>query len=80
MALGALELLKTDYSLAVTGVLGPDGATERVPLGTVWMAVASKDTVRTKKFQFYGDRLRNKDLALSMAMLLIWRFINDRLN
>jgi len=76
MALGALKVLGTDYALAVTGVLGPGGATERVKVGTVWMAVADKDKVKTKEFYFPYDRPRNKDMAASMGMLMIWKFIN----
>jgi len=79
MAIGALRVLNTDYSLAVTGVLGPGGATERVKVGTVWMAVANKDTVKTKEFRFFYDRLRNKEMAAKMGMLFLWKFINDKL-
>ena len=79
MAAGALRVLGTDYSLAVSGVLGPDGGTERVKVGTVWMAVASKAAVRTHEFRFFYDRERNKEMAAKMAMLFLWRFINNKL-
>ncbi|MBC7554381.1 MAG: CinA family nicotinamide mononucleotide deamidase-related protein [Taibaiella sp.] len=78
MATGALKILNTDYTLAVSGVLGPDGGTERVKTGTVWMAVANKDRVLTKVQHFFYDRERNKEMAAKMGMLLLWKFINGK--
>ena len=77
MAKGALRVLGADYTLAVSGVLGPNGGTERVPVGTVWMAVANKNIVKTKQFRFFYDRLRNKELAARNGMLMMWRFIKE---
>ncbi len=79
MAKGALKALNVDYSLAVSGVLGPDGGTERVKVGTVWMAVANKEKVVTKIHTFFYDRERNKEMAAKMGMLLLWKFINGKL-
>ncbi len=79
MAKGALGVLGADYTIAVSGVLGPNGGTDRAPVGTVWMAVADKDTVKTKMFRFHYDRQRNKELAAKMAMLMLWKFIKGML-
>jgi len=38
MALGSLDITKSDYALAVSGIAGPTGA----PVGKVWCAVAKK--------------------------------------
>jgi nicotinamide-nucleotide amidase len=78
MAQGALKALKSDYALGVTGLLSPGGESDRVAVGTVWMAVADKTTVKTKKFMFHNDRERNKDMATAMGMLMIWKFINGK--
>jgi PncC family amidohydrolase len=42
MALGILQMMKSDFAVAVTGVAGPSGGTERSPVGTVWIAVVRK--------------------------------------
>jgi nicotinamide-nucleotide amidase len=75
MVKGALKVFGSDYALAVSGVLGPNGGTERTAVGTVWMAVAGKDEVITKEFHFYYDRMRNKELTAKMGMLFLWRYI-----
>ena len=79
MAKGALRVLGVDYALATTGVLGPGGGTDRVKVGTVWMAVAYKDIVKTRMFYFRYDRQRNKEITAKMGMLFLWRFINNKL-
>jgi len=76
MAKGALQVLNVDYALAVSGVLGPGGGTERVPVGTVWMAVADKGNVKTKEFRFFYGRQQNKEMAAKMGMLMVYKFIN----
>ena len=79
MAAGALKVLNVDYALAVSGVLGPEGGTERVKVGTVWMAVADKNRVIAKAHYFYYDRERNKEMAAKMGMLLLWKFITGKI-
>lgn len=77
LAKGAMEVLNVDCALSVTGLLGPEAAEDRVPVGTVWMAVASKDVVVSRKFVFHYDRIRNKEMAVSMGMLMIYKYISD---
>lgn len=79
MAKGALENFGSDVAIAVTGLLGPDGDGEQVPVGTVWVAAGTRDEMRTRCFKFPYDRPRNKDMAAKNAMLLLWRLLNDRL-
>ncbi len=59
MAEGASKKLKTDYSLAVSGIAGPDGGTEEKPVGTVWLALAGPEGTETRLFHFGDHRGRN---------------------
>lgn len=79
MAKGALKALNATISLSVTGLLSAGGEDDKVPVGTVWMAVADKREVKTKEFKFHYDRPRNKDMAVQMGMLMVWKFLNNKL-
>ena len=79
MAQNTLTVLDVDYSFAITGLMSIGGESDRTEVGTVWMAVADKNSVKTKKFWFPYDRPRNKEMAVSMGMLMVWKFINGKL-
>ena len=56
MATGVHNLMEADFGVATTGVAGPSGGTEENPVGTVWIGVASKQGVVSKRFNFGKDR------------------------
>lgn len=56
MTQGALTHSNADVSLAISGIAGPTGGTEDKPVGTVWLAWASKTTTKTQIYHFAGDR------------------------
>ena len=56
MAIGVRDLMEADFGVATTGVAGPSGGTEENPVGTVWIGVASKRGVVSKRFNFGKDR------------------------
>ena len=71
MAQGALDHFKTDYSVSVSGIAGPGGELPDKPVGTVWIAIASKHGVVSKKFQFGNKRLQNIERSASAALMMI---------
>ena len=78
MAKNVLELMNTDYAIAVSGIMGPGGKTVDKPIGTVWMAVASKQKIVTKLFRFRFDRKKNIELTAVNALVLLRELIVDK--
>lgn len=59
MAIGARERLQADWSIAVSGIAGPDGGTPEKPVGTVWIAVSGEGVTESKLHHFGDTRERN---------------------
>jgi len=78
MAAGARQVLRSDYGFGITGLLSP-GDDESVPVGTVYMAVTDGQRTVVRRLQLQYDRIRNKEIATRMAMVLIWKFIHGKL-
>jgi nicotinamide-nucleotide amidase len=75
MAKGALKNIQTDYTIAVSGIMGPDGGTMDKPVGTVWVAVGNAKNIQTQKLQFRFDRQRNIQLTAVNALNMLRKFI-----
>ncbi|MDR1023015.1 MAG: CinA family nicotinamide mononucleotide deamidase-related protein [Prevotellaceae bacterium] len=75
MARGAQYALHADYTVATSGIAGPDGGSPGRPVGTVWIAVATPDKVTSHKLNFGGDReriiLRASYSALNLLRLAL---------
>jgi nicotinamide-nucleotide amidase len=75
MATEILSKFNVDYAIATSGIAGPDGGSEEKPVGTVWIAVASRNEIITKKFNMGDNRertiLRTSISALDMLRKMI---------
>jgi nicotinamide-nucleotide amidase len=75
MARGVRELLRSDVSVAVTGVAGP-ARQEDQPVGTVFVAVAIGEDVESRQLRLPGDRSRVQQFsAISVLDLLRRRLL-----
>ncbi len=75
MISGALDLFGSDYALATSGIMGPDGGTETKPVGTVWIAAGNRQSIETRLLWFRFDRQRNIELTTTNVLNLLRKFI-----
>ena len=69
MVQGALAESMADISVAITGIAGPDGGTVDKPVGTVWLAWVTKNSVvKTQCCHFMGDRDSIRRQAVKLAL------------
>ena len=74
MAAGAMERLRADTTVAITGVAGPGGGTPDKPIGTVWFCVKLSDGATiTRCVRVPGERADVRERSTTVAMHLLRR-------
>jgi PncC family amidohydrolase len=78
MAHGARERLRADVAIAVTGILGPGGATTTKAVGLVYLALVAADADWCRQFSWSGDRLENKRHSAVAALQILKEYLIGR--
>lgn len=71
MAEGCRRLMKTDIALSVTGIAGPDGGTEKKPVGLIYIAICDGDKTTVQRFDARGNRMRIRRVVTLAALNMI---------
>lgn len=74
MAVGVRKLLDSDVAVAVSGIAGPSGGSERKPVGTVCIAVDGERGCFAETFRVRGDRaaVRRRSTLLAFNKLRLY--------
>jgi nicotinamide-nucleotide amidase len=78
MADGALQYSRAQVALSVSGIAGPTGGTPEKPVGMVWFAWATNDTVKTACHFISGDRDAIRVKAVRIALQGVIKLLNSR--
>ena len=71
MALHVKDLFHSDFGISSSGIAGPDGGSLEKPVGTVWIAIATKGNVVSKKLNLGYNRERNIHVSALSALNLL---------
>jgi len=77
MAEGAHSAFHSDYSIAVSGIAGPDGGTEEKPVGTIWIAISGRSKTITRKYNFGNKRIQNIERSATTALVLLYKLMKE---
>ena len=78
MAKSVLEKFDANFAIATTGYAGPAGGTNKNPIGTVFIAIASVVGVVISRFVFLGDRQSVVNQASESALSLLYTEIKKQ--
>ena len=82
MAAGVRRLCGADIGLAVTGIAGPGGATDKKPMGLVYMHLSAENYDKGMRQIFTGSRevikLRSEYYALNLVREYLNQYRNEQ--
>ncbi|MFT4202587.1 MAG: CinA family nicotinamide mononucleotide deamidase-related protein [Chitinophagaceae bacterium] len=79
MAQGCLRVVGVDIAVAVSGILGPDGGSVEMPVGTVWVAVGDQGNIVAKCLRLrYNNRQRNMEATTNAALNMLFGFVKEK--
>lgn len=62
---------QTDIVMSITGIAGPDGATEEKPLGLVYIGILYKDNIDIHTYYLSGNRNKIQERASQWALNIL---------
>ncbi len=77
MSEGVAKIMRTDCSIATSGIAGPGGGTKNKPVGTVWMAARFHDKLVTECVVFSGDRNSVIEQATNHSLVMLINLLRN---
>lgn len=69
MAKGGWGFTKSDVCVSITGIAGPDGGSDKKPVGLVYIGVSVCGNVMVREYRFSGNRSKIRETAASYALI-----------
>ena len=79
MAEKAIELFRSDVSVAVTGIAGPGGGTDDKPVGLVFVAVSNEEKTVVFMNHFIGDRKTIRQKTTHTALYMLYQLVEGKI-
>ena len=67
----------TDLGIGITGIAGPDGGTEKKPVGLVFVGIFYKNNLYIKKYNLTPDRITNRELTVTLCLNEIRKILRN---
>ena len=77
MAVNVARELTSDCSIAVSGIMGPDGGTDDKPVGTVWIATCCKGRLLSRCYRMGDEREENITRTAEAALLQLVEMLKE---
>lgn len=75
MAQGCMHVAGADIGIGITGIAGPDGGTDKKPVGLVYISCCYKGKGYVEKNLFAGDRKKVRESSVEKALTMLREII-----
>lgn len=65
-------MFDADFGVSITGIAGPTGGSPEKPVGTVWIGLATAQSVQVHHYTFGNDRTLNRERSVAAALVLLY--------
>ncbi len=79
MVKGAIKALNVDMAISATGIAGPGGGTQEIPVGTIWLACGNAEDIITLKLEEDFGRDINLAIATNKALQMFLKFLEEHI-
>ena len=77
LAINIAKKLNSDFGVSITGIAGPDGGTEKKPVGLVFVGISYKNNVYIKKYNLTPNRNINRELTVTLCLNEIRKILEN---
>jgi len=80
MAKGVVKTTRADIGLSTNGIAGPGGGSKEKPVGLVFIGLYDRNSNKclVKRFIFFGNRSKIKELAANTALDILKQHLTNR--